>query len=257
MTVDIVITTFNRAGVVCDAIDSALLTSANKIIVVDDASTDKTFEMLNDEYQSLSRVEIFKLRKNRGVSAAKNYGFLVSKADWVIFLDSDDKLITEACKEAFQILRREMARPIIFFRCIDTQGRQVGAQIDNPIEADIRYYLANSSEGEALTAINKMLCPKRPYIGRLRGYEGIGCARLINTHGPALISNLKFRVYDTSRPDRLSHLQFFSERAKSIALGHRQLLLEFRHLVPTMFSIKLNVKAQVYFCFYSLYKLFK
>ena len=55
LTVDIVITTFNRAEVVCDAIDSALLTSANKIIVVDDASTDKTFEMLNDEYQSLSR----------------------------------------------------------------------------------------------------------------------------------------------------------------------------------------------------------
>ena len=58
LTVDVVITTFNRAKVVHGAIDSAILTSANKIIVVDDASTDKTFEIHKDAYQSVSRLEI-------------------------------------------------------------------------------------------------------------------------------------------------------------------------------------------------------
>jgi hypothetical protein len=63
LTGDLVITTFNRVDVVRGEIDSALLTSAKQITVVDDAVKGKMFEMLKDVNQSLSKVKIFTLRK--------------------------------------------------------------------------------------------------------------------------------------------------------------------------------------------------
>ncbi|MGC8720107.1 MAG: glycosyltransferase [Thermodesulforhabdaceae bacterium] len=87
--VSVVITTFNRARFVRDAVQSVLFQRMVKpveVIVVDDGSTDNTFEVLSPFMPSLRYI----YQPNKGVSAARNRGIELSSGEWIAFLDSDD-----------------------------------------------------------------------------------------------------------------------------------------------------------------------
>jgi glycosyltransferase involved in cell wall biosynthesis len=85
-----VIPTWNRAHVVCEAVESALQQRhrAVEVIVVDDASTDNTAELLKDTFGA--RVTVLRLAGRRGPGAARNAGALLACGEFVAFLDSDD-----------------------------------------------------------------------------------------------------------------------------------------------------------------------
>ena len=253
--IDVVITTFNRKEVVVHAIDSALSASVDNVIVVDDASTDGTPEFLAERYRANKKVQVHRVTKNIGVTGAKNIGFRISRANWVLFLDSDDTIIPSESRHVFELLGKEIKRPIVFFRCIDQSGEFVGLNRGQQINLDLECYLVRGSYGEALTAINKNLPFEQPYVDRPRGYEGIGCARLIKKFGPALLSAIEFRIYHQSGADRLSRTQFFSEQTKLLAQGHKMFCDEFKDIMPLWWATKLKLKMYVYLVSYTLFKL--
>ena len=86
--VSIIIPTYNAAGFVREAIDSALAqTHADtEVIVVDDGSTDETPAILA-AYGDRIRAH---RQSNAGVGAARNTGTGLATGDWVAFLDADD-----------------------------------------------------------------------------------------------------------------------------------------------------------------------
>ena len=86
----VVIPTWNRAHVVCEAVESALaqLYRGVEVIVVDDASTDNTAELLTKTFGS--RIHLLRLATRRGPGAARNAGALLACGEFVAFLDSDD-----------------------------------------------------------------------------------------------------------------------------------------------------------------------
>ncbi len=89
--VSLIITTYNYAQYIERALRSALDQSLSngqyEIIVVDDASTDKTREVLSN-YTELAR--IFHLEKNVGLAGARNFGIKKARGQFVVFLDADD-----------------------------------------------------------------------------------------------------------------------------------------------------------------------
>jgi glycosyltransferase involved in cell wall biosynthesis len=90
-TVDIIIPVYNRATLIHEAIESALGESAG-VIVVDDASTDGTWDSLR-AYDGNAAVRCLRMPANGGQSAARNLGLDAATGDYVKFLDSDDILI--------------------------------------------------------------------------------------------------------------------------------------------------------------------
>lgn len=86
----IVIPTYNRAEFIKTTINSVLeQTYFNfELIVVDDGSTDGTQEII-ENYLADIRIQYFKVN-NRERGAARNFGTLKSKGDYITFLDSDD-----------------------------------------------------------------------------------------------------------------------------------------------------------------------
>lgn len=88
MQISVIIPTYNRESLVCEAIDSVLeqTSPADEIIVVDDGSTDSTLFRL-EAYQN--QIKILQ-QPNRGISAARNLGIQHAQYDWLAFLDSDD-----------------------------------------------------------------------------------------------------------------------------------------------------------------------
>jgi GalNAc5-diNAcBac-PP-undecaprenol beta-1,3-glucosyltransferase len=86
-----IITTYNRAGLVPRAIESALYQTVREIevIVVDDASTDDTARVV----QSIQDSRICYVRhvSNRGLAAAgRNTGIRLARGEYIAFLDDDD-----------------------------------------------------------------------------------------------------------------------------------------------------------------------
>ncbi len=88
--VSVIIPTYNRAHLLGRAIQSVLDQTFEdyELIVVDDASTDDTEEIVNAF--SDPRLRYVRHGENRGAPAARNTGIQVSNGAYVGFLDSDD-----------------------------------------------------------------------------------------------------------------------------------------------------------------------
>lgn len=105
--VGVVIPTYNRAEYVKEAIHSVIhQTFKNwKLIVVDDASTDNTRNVIKEIDDS--RVHYIRNEKNKGAQKARNRGVLSSKTKYIAFLDSDDIWHKEKLKKQVNKAEKE------------------------------------------------------------------------------------------------------------------------------------------------------
>ncbi len=86
--ISVIIPTYNRCDSLKRAINSVIkqTITPKEIIIVDNGSTDKTYQMVSSLFPEIN----YFIEKKRGVSAARNKGILESKSKWIAFLDSDD-----------------------------------------------------------------------------------------------------------------------------------------------------------------------
>jgi len=107
--VSVVIPTYNRAGFVTRAIDSALAQTYRdfEIVVVDDGSTDDTERILRAYGDRIRYLR----QENAGVSRARNAGIAAARGEWIAFLDSDDEWLSE--KLAVQVNCIERHRSLV------------------------------------------------------------------------------------------------------------------------------------------------
>lgn len=89
----VVIPTFNRARLVTGAIESVLEQELDdfEVVVVDDGSTDGTAELLGERFGSERRVRRV-AQPHAERAAARNRGLREALGEFVVFLDSDDRL---------------------------------------------------------------------------------------------------------------------------------------------------------------------
>lgn len=89
-TFSVIIPVYNGAATISRAIDSVLAQSypALEIIVVDDASTDNTIELLQNNYGE--KIQLIQKLTNQGSSATRNKGMDASTGSYIAFLDADD-----------------------------------------------------------------------------------------------------------------------------------------------------------------------
>jgi len=101
--ISILIPAYNAEKYLSETIQSAInQTYTNiEVIIVDDGSTDNTFEGAKS-FQS-DKIKVYSI-KNSGQSAASNYAFQQSKGEYIKFLDADDILNPEHIELQFNSL---------------------------------------------------------------------------------------------------------------------------------------------------------
>ncbi|MGC6380265.1 glycosyltransferase family 2 protein [Pasteurella multocida] len=99
-------TSHNTAQFIEASINSLLLQTYKniEIIIVDDDSSDNTFEIASRIANTTSKVRVFRLNSNLGTYFAKNTGILKSKGDIIFFQDSDDVCHHERIERCVNIL---------------------------------------------------------------------------------------------------------------------------------------------------------
>jgi len=133
MWVNIVIPMKNAAPFIGAAVASALdQPCVKRVIVVDDASTDGSAEIIahiKDERVTLIR------GAGRGVSAARNLGFAEierlsdtqeAACSWVMFLDADDRLVPGATQKLLEGVRGDCVAVYGDYERIDVRGLRIG-----------------------------------------------------------------------------------------------------------------------------------
>src|SRR3990170_6863774 len=149
--VSIGIPTYNRAGIVTDAIDSVLGQNYEPIdvVVVDDASTDDTSTVLK-RYATDPRVRVIVHATNRGVPGAKNTVLDHLCGDLGGILDSDDELLPGAIEACVAVFRQHPERYCqVFGNCIDSRsGAWTGHGLPAPGEVHYEAALCGKVYGE-------------------------------------------------------------------------------------------------------------
>ncbi len=115
--VSIIIPTYNRAYLICETLDSIIAqTYINwECIMVDDGSTDGTIEILKRYCKNDNRFKYYKRPKERpkGANACRNYGFELSKGDYIQWFDSDDLMHIDKLKNKVNLLQKSEADFIV------------------------------------------------------------------------------------------------------------------------------------------------
>ena len=102
--ISVVLPTHNRAHFLPGAIQSVLRQSYQnfELIVVDDASTDETPDVMRTF--SDERLRYIRLPTNRGPSGARNAGIREARADLIAFLDDDDEYYPQMLERAWALM---------------------------------------------------------------------------------------------------------------------------------------------------------
>src|SRR5690554_4187955 len=105
--ISIIIPVFNRQELIKETLDSVLAQTYKnwECIVVDDGSTDRTWEVLEEYAQNDSRIKIYKRhRQPKGASTCRNMGIDESEGKFIVFLDSDDLLTPWALEKRMELI---------------------------------------------------------------------------------------------------------------------------------------------------------
>lgn len=122
--VTVVIPTHNRADLVKRAIRSVLAQThpVAEVLVVDDASEDRTQEVLEG---FKGQIKIIALDESEERGAARNRGAETARAPWIAFLDSDDEWYPHKLEAQFDALGSNDAC-VTAVRLVDQNGMPLG-----------------------------------------------------------------------------------------------------------------------------------
>ncbi len=146
--VSVIIPCYNQAHFLKEAIESVLGQTNQhfEIVVMDDGSTDNTSEVAAG-YPHVRCIR----HENQGLPASRNAGIRASQGSYLVFLDSDDRLLPEALEIGVECLRAHPECAFVFGVCNVIAGDGSLLRTQKPwVESD--HYLA-------LLRHNDIWCP--------------------------------------------------------------------------------------------------
>ena len=97
----IIVPIYNSEKTIEKCLNSIKIQKINnfELIIIDDKSSDKSFQIVNKFKKKIKFLKILKNKKNYCVSASRNRGLKNSSGKYIIFLDSDDILLKKSLKQ--------------------------------------------------------------------------------------------------------------------------------------------------------------
>ena len=107
LLISIVLPVYNQANLVRESIESVLAqTYSNwEMIIVDDCSTDNSYQIATEYAKKDSRIIVLQNEKNSGAAISRNKAIETAKGDYLAFLDSDDLWMPEKLEKQLNFMQ--------------------------------------------------------------------------------------------------------------------------------------------------------
>jgi len=135
--VSIITPTFNAEKFIRATIESVLNQSYQnwEMILVDDASTDKTVSIIKEFAQKDNRLKLTELPKNSGNGFARNIALEKATGKYIAYLDADDIWFSMKLENQIQFLKaNNLPFTFSFYDCIDEEGNSLNRRVEAPLE---------------------------------------------------------------------------------------------------------------------------
>lgn len=140
MQFSVIIPAYNIEKYIARSIKSVLMqTYTNfELIVVNDGSTDNTKRIIEKEVQKDSRIVLVN-KKNGGLSSARKAGILISKGNYIVFLDGDDKLHDKFVLEKMHRICIKKNPEVIVggMKAVNSEGKAPNINLNFQLKKDI------------------------------------------------------------------------------------------------------------------------
>lgn len=123
--ISIVVPAYNKEPYIKQCMDSLINQTLKdiEIIVVDDASTDNTLQILRDYEKKDSRVKIIAKALNGGLHMARKTAVKATSGDYVLFVDADDEIELKTCEVLYSYVSSHPADILHFGVSIHPEGK--------------------------------------------------------------------------------------------------------------------------------------
>ena len=103
--ISVLIPCYNTEAYLRDCLDAIIAQTYKnlEILIVNDGSTDASLQIMQEYAQKDNRI-IVKTRENKGVAYSRNELISLAKGKYVIFVDSDDIIAPEMCKNLYDLI---------------------------------------------------------------------------------------------------------------------------------------------------------
>lgn len=218
--ISVVMSTYNRADIVGDAIESVLNQTEPdfEFIIIDDGSEDNTFDVLKQYAKKDKRIKALRNETNKGLIYSLNRGLDVAKGQLIARMDDDDAMIPWRLER--QVLAMELYPSItllgskILGATRQTQKKTTAPTIEDPNITQINTY-TSSGLAHPTVMFRKDFINKHNIRYRADNLYAEDCglyADILNAGGK--ISNLQEHLLrygvkkNLKKPEKYGHIQY-------------------------------------------------
>ncbi|WP_416448157.1 glycosyltransferase family 2 protein [Leeuwenhoekiella sp. A2] len=256
--VSIIIPTYNRAHLITETLDSILVQTYKnwECIIVDDGSTDNTEEIVQTYLENDSRFQYHHRPEDRlkGANACRNYGFELSRGEYIQWFDSDDLMERNALSFTTTIFMKQPELDYLIGTTGKIHNEQIIEEIINrdpdPIkeESYLSMFLQYRLPWPILSGVWK-----RRVIYKFPFDENLLRLQDVDFHLRILLSNKYqgkriFKIinyYRINTENRVTNLDFLDKVISSFMLFHKKILT---------YDLKENKKFFKKFIFFFLFR---
>ncbi|RKZ63736.1 MAG: glycosyltransferase family 2 protein [Candidatus Parabeggiatoa sp. nov. 3] len=195
MMISVIMPAYNTSKFIEEAIESILNQTIKdfELIIVDDGSTDKTVDIINQYAQQDSRIRVIEVAHS-GMAGATNVGVKAARYPWLAFADSDDIAVPSRLEK--QLKAAETHPHIVgwgsYFCFMRSTGQNLSVKIWGPVSEQefdtLRRQGKNPIVYQATLFVKKEIFMKEG--GYLPKYQTVADVELIDrlgNHGPLLV----------------------------------------------------------------------
>ena len=164
--VSVVMPAYNAATYLPNTVQSVLEQSFKdlELLIVDDASSDHTFEVVEKLSATDSRITYIKLDENQGVANARNVGVQHSRGEYVAFLDSDDIWLPDKLKIQLTFMQQHQVDfSYCSYEVVDDHGTKIGERKISETKLDYHEMLKGNRIGLLTVMLSRKIAQKYPF----------------------------------------------------------------------------------------------
>lgn len=136
--ISVIMPVYNAGKFLPEAIESILSQTFNnfEFIIVDDASTDNSWEIINQYANKDSRIRAFRNNKNLGVSATTNFAISKTQGKYIARMDADDLSFSDRFEKQLNYLKENDKVIAVGGQCVViNENNQVIGQKRFPVQS--------------------------------------------------------------------------------------------------------------------------